>query len=154
MRGRVSYSLYLFVEYMTFANIIHTLWVSQFVHTTTTQPHSKRIWTGQACRLGSGCGQFYWVWLVKYGCEMCSCMCMSTKQLVVNAHERSILTKYWSAHGLTGLTACYGPATKGHVLHKQLLHYSIGSRILSLYILLILCIMYQRVLSHSQCSYG
>ena len=32
-------------------------------------------------------GQFYWVWLVKCGCEMCSCMCMSTKQLVVNAQD-------------------------------------------------------------------
>ena len=33
----------------------------------------------------TGCGQFYWVWLVKCGCEMCSCMyiIMSTKQLVV-----------------------------------------------------------------------
>ena len=27
------------MEYMTFANIIHTLWVSQFVHTTTTKGH-------------------------------------------------------------------------------------------------------------------
>ena len=40
MRGRVSYSLYYSVrEYMTFANIIHTLCVSQFVHITTTKGH-------------------------------------------------------------------------------------------------------------------
>ena len=32
-----------------------------------SQVRSKRIWTSQTCRPGSGCGQFYWVWLVKCG---------------------------------------------------------------------------------------
>ena len=49
---------------------------------------------------------------------------------VCGVHDLSLLHTLWVSH--------FVHATKGHVLHKQLLHYSIGSRILSLsyYILL------------------